>query len=937
MANLTRALAALFVLVAVGCAKPRDVQRLLTEPQRIEKTVLEGTFHFLKTVVEVKAPGPEHAMLAPGQYLESSKLVQFQIRENKVDVVSIDPLYETQSAAPQTRTLASFPAKSVDVERKKTPDGDTTHEEEETQQRRAWNQRALVHLDLLQDFACEFQAKSRTAAFPAPFEYDAANGSISFIVDRLLKDGTAVSIRYSFVRYHPNQTYRQRPYSEEDQVRFGLFPTLTFRLNKFDQFSESTRDVYMNRWDTARSLVFYFAPGFPEPLKPIVRAAHKEWAQAMKDSVGDDILEPIRENSGQQPGDLRYNLIVYDNSDHTAHGILGYAPLVTNPRSGEIIKADVVLYGRVLRRSIFQELFWEKAQHPAKDVPPGHSLPLEGPVSALRRAALSDLSANITRLTPEIIRQTLQRGKNAISAEQLEERVFSDVFTHEFGHALGLRHNFMGDTDTCMGYAFLHKVHREIGAYDRAALTFAYSPSPAVQAAQKKLGYSYCSDENVYTSKAPLCQPHTESQSLVELVERQLALYRSYYEVNNLRLERLSFGSPNDNAAYEQRIFALLLPLRLVYDNAEMILGARSGGAPHYPTLWALARTRIEADAYSREEDTIKNVKIGPELGGGSKSFTVQIDKSKVERLIAEAYSAKTASVEGLRRIIFDQSRPDDDKNDLVSDNDSERLQVRGVIKDKLLALSLIASPSRHALKARTILTPFSLAERTVPTLFASLLSNTSEVADPDGGPEPYHRIRFYDVGLRKHALKLLVDEVAPFGNNPEAMELISLQSVKRSEKARFAEWEKLASVRQEFQDIYGTLMLTKHDLSLVDLSPFEQRGNAQEEVFTPFEEDTLLMAPMHLPYGGLKTATGLFIRNNLNVAEDYFEAAKKTYDRLQYDLFEGGSFINAVLDLKDLEIKREKLNSYIKGENSFLTDMYRAFRGERPKVLESH
>jgi hypothetical protein len=949
MANLTRVL--LLGLILLGaCARSREVQKLLPLPNRISKTHLAGTFLFLKSVVEVKSPGSNFQSFAPGQHLESDKLVQFVVRENQVDVVSIDPLYKTESTAPLNRTLASFTSRSVDVVRKRTADGDETHEEEENEQRKQWNEREFVRLDLLHDLADPIEKTTNASSFSLPLVVDERMGALNFTVERLLADGTNLSIRYSFLRYRPNPTYVQRLYPIEAQVQFGYFKTTTYLMNAFDQFTESTRQVFMDRWDTTKSIVYYFAPGFPEHLKPSIREAYNDWAQSMKVAVGDSVLEPIRENTGQQLGDLRYNLIVYDDSDHSNHGILGYAPMVTNPRTGEILKADVVLYGRVLKRAIFQEMLWDKARRSGLTETPGPALPLKDTVTQLREPLLNDLSSRITRINDAVVKSALEAARGLHGATDLEAQVFAGIFTHEFGHTLGLRHNFMGTADThristgqtstsIMGYSFLQGTETEVGSYDQAAIAFAYSPNTERREEALRANFYFCTDEDIYSSRSPLCQMYDSGTSLTELVERQLERYLSFYEVNNLRLERVDFGE--DSVSYHNRIMSLLLPIRQAYDNAQAILQASA--ASDYASIWALARQRVE----TRGEPPLSNritatvlagyeLQIGPN-GPYSKPKYLErhLDATRISSLVRDARLAKNAAVAALRRVILDSARPDFDAHDAVSG----KLQVRGVLQDKTLALSLIVSPTEHPLISGKLLSPYSVSEKTVPQLFASLLSNTSEVIDPEGGTEPYYRIRQYDMGLRKHALKLLTDEVALLGRHPEARELIHVQQVRRRDRHNAAEWEKYNSSRLEFQEFYRTLMLdeiarsnlaneTGQDFSFAELSPFEQARNKFEFAYTPVDDEVLMTAPVSVEIDGIKTASGLLIRNNLNVAEDYFEAMSKTSRQMQEEIFRAGrgEGISLVMAVAGLDKRRDALRRYITGEQLFLKEMYLSY-----------
>src|SRR5690606_13611021 len=132
----------------------------------------------------------------------------------------------------------------------------------------------------------------------------------------------------------------------------------------------------------------------------------------------------------------------------------------------------------------------------------------------------------------------------------------------------------------------------------------------------------------------------------------------------------------------------------------------------------------------------------------------------------------------------------------------------RGVLPDKLLALSLISAPTQHPLYPARSLSPFSFADNAaVPRLFASLLSNTMQLQDPET-EKPFFRIRQYDMNLRKRALSLLAREIAQPGRNPEAAELIRVESVTPESITDDDPWKRLQGIRTEIREFYATLML---------------------------------------------------------------------------------------------------------------------------------
>lgn len=933
---------ALFLL-GLGCARERSVEKVLPQPNRIAKRHLDGTFLFLKTLVGVKSPGPAYRQYAPGQYLESDKLIQFVIHENQTDVVSIDPLYQQESVAPKNRTLASFPSQNTDIFRKKTPDGDETHEEEETQNRRLWPEREFVKIDFLKDFADSLEKETSTSTVLKGLEYDPVREALNCVVERLLKDGTTLSIRYSFLRYHRSPHYVQRPFPLSEQIQFGLFKTTAFSVNAFDQLSESTRQDFMNRWDTSQTIVFYLSKNFPIHLTETVREIFEDWAEVLRAAVGDPVLV-LRPNSGQELGDLRYNIVSYDDSEHSAHGVLGYAPIFTNPRTAQIHKADINLYGRVVKRAIFQELFWEKSRHSTIDEGLSHAL------SDLKRSTTLDLLAQTTRLNEDVIRKALESSKKSYDPTALETRILADVFAHEFGHGLGLRHNHLAAADkrhftagnrssSIMSYGFIQGTQVSIGSYDKAAILFAYSPHPEVRRKALDENFLFCTDEDVFQSRSPLCQPYTSGSSLTELIEGQLDRYYSNYEINNRRLERLGFGE--DLTGYDRRILALLLPLRLAYDNAQALVQATQ--QKDWPSLWKLTRQRIEVDPLTPQSDYFSiNVEMGNRLDFGERGPSASplklrrhLDRKKMRAVLNDAIEAKDNALFALRRIILDTTRPNLDHKDEVTD----RVQTLGVLRDKLTALSLIVTPTEHPIYRGRLTSPYSSSDQIVPELLASLLSNTVKVSDADTQPVPYYRIGQFDISLRRKALDLLKEEVIVVGRHPEASELLVLRSAEPKETApnRDPDWDRLSRSRDIFKEFYRTLIGEElqqqqqrsaigFDFSFAELTPFEQSRNEFELAYTRLGDDRLYMAPVTTS-DGTTSATGLLIRNNLNVAEDYLAAVTKTQDQINEGLFaKKKKSIGSLGAMPFLDAKQEALHRYIKGEKLFLQEMYQVY-----------
>ena len=149
-----------------------------------------------------------------------------------------------------------------------------------------------------------------------------------------------------------------------------------------------------------RPIVYYIDRATPEFLKPFFVKAVNNWQKAFeragfKNAIHAE-LAPV--DSTYTQGDVRYPLISYKASPIPN----AYGPMVVDPRSGEIITTHIGIYHSVLE--LIQRWYFTMCS----------------PVDPQARQYPMD--------------------------RQLMGRLAETVLTHEVGHTLGLRHDFLGST-----------------------------------------------------------------------------------------------------------------------------------------------------------------------------------------------------------------------------------------------------------------------------------------------------------------------------------------------------------------------------------------------------------------------------------------------------------------------------------------------------------
>src|SRR5690606_35971784 len=139
-------------------------------------------------------------------------------------------------------------------------------------------------------------------------------------------------------------------------------------------------------------------------------------------------------------GDIRYNVLRWVATP--APRYLGYGPRFTNPRTGEILGADIVLEHSSIRRSVMYGTLYPNGAPPTEGGHAAHGDDAHTAADHERCLAAAAMQAGM-----DFARVALQTGIATAAAEDLDEIIRQGLYyvvMHEVGHTLGLSHNMMG-------------------------------------------------------------------------------------------------------------------------------------------------------------------------------------------------------------------------------------------------------------------------------------------------------------------------------------------------------------------------------------------------------------------------------------------------------------------------------------------------------------
>ena len=186
-----------------------------------------------------------------------------------------------------------------------------------------------------------------------------------------------------------------------------------------------------------------------EPIKPITfwieNSTPIEWRETIKDAVlkwniafekagfkNAIVVKTQPDDADWDAGDIRYNVLRWTSSPNPPFG--GYGPSMANPRTGEIIAADIMLeFVHFTNRVFYEKLYLDPNANMSLDDDDTHSENFEHICLAGEHVHENILYGKT--IYPELSSDDIELGK-------LEKDNMYRLIMHEVGHTLGLNHNF---------------------------------------------------------------------------------------------------------------------------------------------------------------------------------------------------------------------------------------------------------------------------------------------------------------------------------------------------------------------------------------------------------------------------------------------------------------------------------------------------------------
>lgn len=450
-----------------------------------------------------------------------------------------------------------------------------------------------------------------------------------------------------------------------------------------DDASSDPRVIYINRWRLEKAnpaaklsppvkpITFIVDTSVPAAYRPTVKNALLSWNKAFE-RIGFQnaiVVKDPPKDSDYDHADMRFNVIRWVASPPTDGSAYAVALMRENPFTGEIINAGINVdanFARVAFREKFDII------NPLDDVRK------QTPAYAEQGGVACEMDGEMHRQMM-LGYEALQATGTPLDTSRYVNTYLRQIVAHEFGHILGLRHNFLastyhspqalanpatvrksGYTASLMDYTSFNVFGLKTGAdlflpgpgvYDQWAIEYGYSQLPvgkeasalkAIAARSTEPGHAYQTDDTA--------DGYDPSVVRYDLSSDPLAYAEDLSKLAKYLLKTLPQRAPRPGESYAiftNRFRGLLanqqrsagLALRYVggVRTRRVVRGGGSREMPFQPVsaaegkraLGIIAQTILAPDAFQVPEDYFRKTSVDlydPDYPAVSTAFPIRDD-----------------------------------------------------------------------------------------------------------------------------------------------------------------------------------------------------------------------------------------------------------------------------------------------------------------------
>ncbi len=245
----------------------------------------------------------------------------------------------------------------------------------------------------------------------------------------------------------PENNYQTRFYDS----RVGFFST---QINDMISKDSNNQIDLINRWHLVKKnpkleisepinpIIFWIENTTPHEFRDIIKEAVESWNFAFeKAGFKNAIRVKIQpEKAKWDAGDIRYNVLRWTSSPSPPFG--GYGPSFTNPRTGQILGADIMLEWVYFTNRILYENIYTSSDIKSDDYVINDKITTD--YSDDLNICKNSIFTHQNNMFGLINLKTLKYPE--ILSKDLIRQSLKRLVLHEVGHTLGLTHNFKGST-----------------------------------------------------------------------------------------------------------------------------------------------------------------------------------------------------------------------------------------------------------------------------------------------------------------------------------------------------------------------------------------------------------------------------------------------------------------------------------------------------------